>query len=444
MDGVIAWARQHGVEVVLPPDFPDQPSRDPRRDFGGLARGTPACVLRPATIAELAAALRALAEHRQPYRLRGAGWSSGGQVIADGGVVVELTRLDRIVADRPDANEITVEGGATWVAVCKRLRQTGRRPLSVPDSPHMTVGGALAVADVGDSASVHGCVISQIQRLTLVTPDGAIHRLEGDDPLFRLTLGGAGLTGAIAEVTIRTVARAATLWSRILAWRDLPQFISDAQLNCDLRLFELFQGKLSWDGDAPVVYQLAGNYGEAYRPNEAGLYELAPAGADPPTGHDRLQAFWVPPPWKRLKPGLLLRLPLTVGALALERLSEFVRGEAVLKNHIESLGLLVMKPDRRFPLTPWPDGSHLVVVVIRPVFSSPEQAAEIVPLLRSMALNTLELGGRVGHGSVDLGLEDLAERQFGSSLEELRQLRRTVDAGGFCNRGIFPGLDPVD
>jgi FAD/FMN-containing dehydrogenase len=446
MDGVISWARQHGVEVVLAPEYPDQPERDPRRDFGGVVRGTPACVLQPASVADLAATLRTLAEQRQPYRLRGGGWSSGGQVIADGGAVVDLTRLDRIVSDRPDASEITVEGGATWVAVCKRLRQTGRRPLAVPDNPHMTVGGSLAIAEVGDTGSVHGTVISQVQRLTLVTPDGEIHRVASEHALFRYALGGAGLTGAIAEATIRTMVRPATLWARTLGWRDLPQFFGDAQTNCDLRLYEIFQGMLSWVEDAPVAYQLAGNFGAAHQAGEPGLYEIWPNAVTVPEGRDRLEALSAPIPWDRMRPGLVLRLPLVVGVEALGQLSDFVRSEPVLRKHVASVGILVMKPDRRFPLAPWPEGSHLAVLVVRPTFPTRDQglSAEIVPLLRTVAQRALELGGRIGHGSIDLELEDLARLQFGSELEELRRLRAKTDPEGLCNRGIFPGLDAVD
>jgi FAD/FMN-containing dehydrogenase len=61
-----------------------------------------------------------------------------------------------------------------------------------------------------------------------------------------------------------------------------------------------------------------------------------------------------------------------------------------------------------------------------------------------VAQRALELGGRIGHGSIDLELEDLARLQFGSELEELRRLRAKTDPEGLCNRGIFPGLDAVD
>jgi hypothetical protein len=329
-----------------------------------------------------------------------------------------------------------VEAGATWLLVGTRLRMTGRRPLTMPDNPRMTVGGALAIAEIGDTGSVHGSVISQVQRLTVVTPDGEVHRVKQCDPLFRLALGGAGLTGAIAEATLRTMVRTPTLWSRTVAWRDLNQFIIDAQANSDLRLYEIFLGMLRWVEDAPVVYQLAGNFAEAPRAGEAGLWELNSNGVTGSHGRDRFQALAAPIPWNRPKPGLVLYLPMTAAAEALRLLAEFIRREPALKNHIETLALMVMKTDARFPLAPWPAGTHAAVVVVRPSLADREAASTAVPLLRTAAIRTLELGGKIGHGSIDLGLPAFTELQLGGALESCgrsapRSIPKACATGGF-------------
>src|SRR5262249_19463487 len=143
----------------------------------------------------------------------------------------------------------------------------------------------------------------------------------------------------------------------------------------------------------------------------------------------------------RPRPGLVLYLPVAVAAEALRLLADFIRREPPLKNHIETIGLMVMKTDARFPLAPWPAGTHAAVVVVRPSFASREAASTAMPLLRTAATRALELGAKIGHGSIDLGLPTFTELQLGGALEEVRRLRSAVDPHGLCNRGIFPGLD---
>ena len=437
MERVATWAREHRVEVLLPDAYPDEPERDPRRDFAGVVRGAPACVLRPADVDTLAATLRMLADEGQPYRLRGAGWSSGGQVVADGGVVVELTRLDRVVGDGDD--EITVEGGATWLAVCDRLREHGRRPLVVADNLFMTVGGTLAAGGLGDTSSVHGPTFAQVTRLVLVTPDGAIRRLAPGDRLFHHALGGAGTTGAIAEATLRTMRRPRTLVSRTLAWAKTDEYCAEAAVNSEQRLYEIYQGSLSWNPDgSTLVHMLAGNLADAAEPGEPGLWELKPNAITAATVSDRYASLRsARTPWNALRPSLQVSVPVAFAGEVLRQLTEFARAEPLLRAGMPRVGLLPHRTDARFPVAPQPAAPVALAIVLRPQVAD---AAEAIRLLRVIGTRALEVG-RIGHTSIDLGVADLAERQLGPVLGELRSLRAEVDPAGLCNRGVLPGLD---
>lgn len=441
-DGLESWARTHGVEVLLPPAFPVEPEHDPRGDFGRLARGAPTHVFRPADVAGLAQTLRFLAERRLPYRLRGGAWSSGGQVVPVGGAVVDLTRLARVVEDRPAENEITVEGGATWLTVAAHLRETGRRPLILPENLRLTVGGSLAVGDLGDTSVVHGPTISQVKRLTLVAPDGAVRRLGPSDELFRYVLGGSGLVGAIAEATLATVRRPSTAASRMLAWVTIDGFCADIATIANCRLYELFSGALAWFQGAPTLYGIAGNFAEAIAPGEPGLWDIVPSLVGGAELHDRTKNLSPPPvAWDLYRPAIQVAVPMELAPEVLRRLADFIRAAPELHDNLPSIGLLIFKPDLRFPLAPQPEAPLALVLLVRPQVQDRALAERLLPFLREIGARALDLGGRVTLSSVATGLPDFPQRQLGSALDDLRRLKSAVDPLWLCNRGVIEGLE---
>jgi len=430
-----------GVEALLPGSFPDEPERDPRRDFGGVTRGVPSHVFRPADVRGLARTMRFLAERSLPYRLRGGGWSSGGQVVSDGGAVVELGRIDRIVEDRPGEDEITVEGGATWLAVTRLLRESGRRPLVVPENLRMTVGGSLAVGDLGDTSAVHGLTITQVKRLTLVTPDGEIRRLGPEDELFRFALGGSGLTGAIAEATLKTVRRLPTVVSRSLAWVSTDNFCRDAALNSHLRLYELFAGFLTWFDGAPTVYAVAGNYAAAPVRGEPGLWDLEPAAVAAPEVSDRWNAqSSARVAWDLYRPAIQAAVPMEHASEVLHKLAEYISSDAAVRASLPRVGVMVFKTDERFPIAPQPSSPLALAILLRPQVADRAMIDKLLPYLRTVGLRALEIGGRVALSSISMELPDFATRQLGRTVEELRRAKTEVDPLWLCNRGTVEGL----
>jgi FAD/FMN-containing dehydrogenase len=348
------------------------------------------------------------------------------------------------VVDEKD-DEITVEGGVTWGAVGERLRAGGRRPLILAENLAMTVGGTLAVAGLGDTSVAHGSTASQVLRLTLVTPDGEIRRVGPGDKLFRHALGGAGTTGAIVEATLRVVRRAPTLVSRTLAYVRLEDFASEASWPTEQRLYELFQGTLSWTADgAPRVHVVAGNFANAPVPGDPGLWELRPAGVTAAETTDRfasLRALRLD--WNAyLRPALHLAAPTTYAAEVLKQLAERVRAEPVLRDSLPRVGLMPFLTDDRFPLAPQGASPVSLAMLLRPQLADRARAGELVAALRAIGRRVLDGDAvRIGLTSLDLDAPDIAERQLGATLGELRALRAEVDPGSLCNRGVIPGLD---
>lgn len=124
----IGFAAAHQVEFLAGPAAPrGHFETDPALDYGRLVRREPAYILTPSTVESLQATLRFLRAESQPYKVRGAAHSSSGEVLSDGGAIVDLRQLSATLGSDPVAGTVQVQAGATWLSVIERLAQPRRR-----------------------------------------------------------------------------------------------------------------------------------------------------------------------------------------------------------------------------------------------------------------------------------------------------------------------------
>jgi len=172
-------------------------------------------VLTPRSIPELREAVRACARAGLALTASGGRHAMGGQAFGSGAVLLDTRSLDRIVDFDREARTIEVEGGAQWpalVAATRRLDAPGEEPLAIVQkqtgADRMTVAGSV-------SANAHGRGLrlapigAQVEALSIVDARGELVTCSRarDPGLFRLVLGGYGLFGVVATVTLRLARR---------------------------------------------------------------------------------------------------------------------------------------------------------------------------------------------------------------------------------------------
>lgn len=169
----------------------------------GTIRSHPAVIVEAETVEEIAAVLRDRERYPSPVRAVGSNHSATPCAVADGGTLISMRRMDRIVEIRDDL--VTAQAGALYCDVARELRNHHLQFFVNPELGNLTMGSA-ACGGTRDASMPGelGQVASYAASIRMITPAGDLVEVTEDDPeLLQLTRSSYGLFGIVYEVTFR-------------------------------------------------------------------------------------------------------------------------------------------------------------------------------------------------------------------------------------------------
>ncbi|MFF4500615.1 FAD-binding oxidoreductase [Streptomyces sp. NPDC001401] len=200
---------EQGVaDVALPPSLADRtvlPSdaRYERVRHGYVHRGAPAAVVFPESVEETAAALTYARARGTVVSVRSGGHGVSGRSTNDGGVVVDVSRLDGVeVLDRA-RRRVRIGAGARWGRVAQVLAPHGLA-VSSGDTGDVGVGGVVTAGGIGWFTRRDGLTIDHVTAVELVLADGTFVRADAESSpdLFWAVRGAGGNFGIVTAVEL--------------------------------------------------------------------------------------------------------------------------------------------------------------------------------------------------------------------------------------------------
>src|SRR5437763_676069 len=192
-------------------------------------RSRPLAVAVPETADEVIALVRYCSAEKVPFVARGSGTSlSGGSLPVEGGIVIALNRLNRILRLDPDLRIAIVEPGVVNTQVSVAAAPYGLHFAPDPSSQSIcTIGGNVAFNSGGAHCLKYGMTSNHVLGLKAVLATGEVVEWGGDSretvgPDWCGLFGGnEGLFGIALEITLQLLQRAECFHTVLAGYRTL-------------------------------------------------------------------------------------------------------------------------------------------------------------------------------------------------------------------------------
>jgi D-lactate dehydrogenase (cytochrome) len=384
-----------------------------------------------------------------PY---GAGTSIEGNAMpVHGGVSLDLSGMDRMVAINAEDFDCTVQAGVRREELNLALRDQG---LFFPIDPgaNATIGGMASTRASGTNAVRYGTMREAVLALTVVTPDGNVIRTArrarksaaGYD-LTRLYVGSEGTLGIITEVTLRLHPIPETISAAVCGFETLAgavdTVVQSIQMSVPLARVEILDdvqmravnrwAKLDYPEVTTLFFEFHGS--ESYVAEQiATVREIAGMNgggefswSNRPEERSKL--------WKARHEAYYAAINLRPGAIGwatdvcvpISRLAECI-GETKRDLQAATLPATILGHVG--------DGNFHVIFAIDP--DAPDEMAEVEAINARLVERALAMDGTcTGEHGIGIGKQDWLVAELGDAVDVMRTLKRALDPQNLFNPG---------
>ena len=414
----------------------------------------PQAVAFPQNEAEVARLVTICARHRLPIIPFGTGTAvEGGIVAVDGGLCIDLSRLNRILQVSAGDRDATVEAGVTRNQLNRHLQQVAPN-LYFPVDPgaDASLGGMAATRASGSAALGYGTMADNVLALNAVMADGSLVRVGSRAPkssagydLTHLLVGSEGTLGIITALTLRLALRPAAVAAGVCPFPSVATAVEaaialiGAGVNpARLELLDEIQID-AVNRYSGLDHQVTPTLFVEFHGSPASVEERAQLAAQLLKAGDGFDFSWSTAEEERnrlwqarydayyaslaLRPGgrgyvTDVCVPVSQLATAIGRAKEDLRAceiPAPLFGHVG-------------------DGNFHVVFVIDP--NAPKELAQVQAYSQRLVDHALALGGTCsGEHGIGLGKIDALKKEAGPALEVMASIKKALDPHHILNPG---------
>jgi hypothetical protein len=168
--------------------------------------------------------------HRIPFSTRAQAHTQTAQALNEGGILLDVNSLDKILEVDRTAKTATVQAGVVWRDLVSHVFPMGLVPPVLTNNLGVTIGGTLSVAGLGVASFLYGAQGDHALELEVVTGAGEIVTCspDKDRELFDCVRSGLGQFGVITRAKIRLRACKPNVRMVFMLYDDLGAFMKDA------------------------------------------------------------------------------------------------------------------------------------------------------------------------------------------------------------------------
>ena len=199
-------------------------------DALGRRKGTADALVFPLTTQEVSSVLRYAHENRIPVTPRGAGTNLVGSTVPlkGGGILLDLSRMNRVLELDEDTMTLTVEPGILLQDVQAYVEERGFFYPPDPGEKASSIGGNISTNAGGMRAVKYGVTRDYVRGLEVVLADGTVMTVGGKQvkdasglSLKHLFIGSEGTLAVITKCVLRLLPKPESTVSVLVPYPDL-------------------------------------------------------------------------------------------------------------------------------------------------------------------------------------------------------------------------------
>ena len=192
------------------------------RNWAGNVDLSPAELVRPRSVDELSG----IVARSTRVRVLGTGHSFS-PIAGTEGTLVVLDAMPRTIEVDAAAATVRVSAGVRWGELAPHVHRRGFALANMGSLPHISVAGSASTGTHGSGSSL-GCLATSVVALELVTADGAVREMRGDDADLAGSVVALGALGVVTSLRLQLVPAFDVAQT---VWEDLPLDIATARFD---------------------------------------------------------------------------------------------------------------------------------------------------------------------------------------------------------------------